>query len=76
MAHITCHHPKQRADEIVIPFEELNPDDFKSKWCAQCRHWKPLDAFYSNRSRYDGRASECKDCDNKNRRNRDRKRVR
>lgn len=38
----------------------------KTKQCAKCDEIKPLEAFYRNASRPDGRYEYCKDCDRQN----------
>jgi len=37
----------------------------QKKVCRVCKKLKTIDEFYRNRSRYDGRQSECKKCDEK-----------
>lgn len=32
------------------------------KWCWRCREWKPIAEYCADRSRYDGRCSQCKAC--------------
>lgn len=34
----------------------------KTKLCAVCRQWKPLEDFHKNRCSKDGRQSRCKAC--------------
>lgn len=32
------------------------------KWCYNCNRWKGLDHFCKNKSRYDNKSNECKEC--------------
>lgn len=38
----------------------------KSKQCARCDEIKPLEVFYRNAARPDGRADYCKECERQN----------
>lgn len=57
--------------------KESPPDLFdllRTKHCPQCGSDLPIGAFNKNRARYDGRDSWCRDCFNRRRREKRRKR--
>lgn len=43
------------------------PKVIPEKWCSQCRKYKVVDEFYSNKARDDGLGVYCKKCSNRNR---------
>jgi hypothetical protein len=56
-----------RGDCVVVPDDPL---PVTHKWCHQCRRWKDYDDFNRNRTRVDGRCTECRECENANKRRR------
>lgn len=40
----------------------VNKNGVDMKWCNRCEQFMPLDVFYNNAARYDGKAPCCKSC--------------
>lgn len=45
---------------------EVEGDVIELKYCTKCKSWYPIDNFYKNKSQKDGCTIWCKDCVNKN----------
>ena len=44
-----------------------------TKICAKCKQEKPLDCYYTQNNKSDGKESVCKDCRNKSKKKKPRK---
>ncbi len=60
----TCRVPAARSAGILVPV--YDDTQITHKFCYQCRKWKIYDDFNRNRSRGDGRCSECRECEGAN----------
>ena len=45
-----------RGEKLVINGEVY-------KYCGRCKSWRTVDSFYTDRTKYDGKTSWCKDCE-------------
>jgi len=60
----TCRVPAAKSASFITPTYE--DQMVTHKFCYQCRRWKPFEGFNRNKSRGDGRCSECRKCENAN----------
>lgn len=54
---------KIAAKRVGVSFDEYQQCvEAGLKWCTNCRSWKPVELFCSDRNRGSGRAAKCGDC--------------